>query len=305
MKMPPFLKPGDTIGLVCPASYIAPDQFTNCINTLKKWGYKVVKGKTLGNKTTGYFSGTDAQRLDDLQRMLDDPNINAVLCARGGYGTTRILDDINWSKFKKKPKWIIGFSDITILHSYMHQQLGIASIHGPMAGAFNYEEPENRYTLSLKDSMEGKPVQYMAKSHDLNKIGKAKAPIVGGNLALLVHAIGTDAELETDGKILFIEDVGEQMYNIDRMMQQLKRAGLLKKLKGLIVGGFTDCKDTVRPFGKDAYQIIADTVQEYKYPKCFGFPISHGKENVAVVIGMEYQLVIDEDGVMLVGGNTG
>lgn len=301
MKMPPFLKPGDTIGLVCPASYMAPDQFINCINTLKKWGYKVVKGKTLGGKSTGYFSGTDDERLADLQRMLDDPNINAVMCARGGYGTTRILDDINWSKFKKNPKWVIGFSDITILHSYMHQQVNIASIHGPMAGAFNYDEPENRYTLSLKDSMEGKPVQYMAKSHVLNKIGKAKAPIVGGNLALLAHAIGTNAEYDTDGKILFIEDVGEQMYNIDRMMQQLKRAGMLKKLKALIVGGFTDCKDTVRPFGKDAYQIIADAVQEYKYPKCFGFPISHGKENVAVVVGLEYLLTIDVDGVSLVG----
>lgn len=300
MKMPPFLKPGDTIGLVCPASYMAPDQFINCINTLKKWGYKVVKGKTLVSKSTGYFSGTDDQRRADLQLMLDDPKINAVICARGGYGTTRILDDIKWSKFRKNPKWLIGFSDITILHSYMHQQIGIASVHGPMAGAFNYDEPENRYTLSLKDSIEGTPVQYMSRPHALNKIGKAKAPIVGGNLAMLVHAIGTNAAYDTDGKILFIEDVGEQLYNIDRMMQQLKRAGMLRKLKALIVGGFTDCKDTVRPFGKDVYQIIADTVEEYNYPKSFGFPISHEKENVAIVIGQSYRLTVEEEVVSLV-----
>jgi muramoyltetrapeptide carboxypeptidase len=301
MKMPPFLKPGDTIGLVCPAGYMAAEKANNCIKILKKWGYKVVKGKTLGGKSKNYFAGTDEDRLKDFQHMLDNPRVTAVLCARGGYGTTRILDKINWSEFKKKPKWVIGYSDITILHGLMHEHLGVASIHGPMAGAFNEDEPENRFTLSLKDSIEGKPVQYMAKPHQLNKVGKTKAPVVGGNLALLAHAIGTNAAFNTDGKILFIEDIGEQLYNIDRMMQQLKRSGKLKKLKGLIVGGFTDCKDTTRPFGKTAYQIISEAVQEYNYPKCFGFPISHEKENVAIVIGQAYQLVVDEELVSLVG----
>ena len=301
MKIPPYLKPGDTIGLVCPASYMAPDQFINCINTLKKWGYNVVEGKTLGSKSIGYLSGTDAERLADLQSMLDDPNINAVMCARGGYGTTRILDDIDWSNFKKNPKWVIGFSDITILHSFMQTNLNIASLHGPMAGAFNDEQPENKYTLSLKDSFEGTPAQYTAEPHQLNRTGKAKAQVVGGNLALLAHAIGTNAEYDTNGKILFIEDVGEHLYTIDRMMQQLKRAGKLEKLKALIVGGFTDCKDTTRPFGQDAYHIIAETIQKYKYPVCFGFPISHGKENVAVVVGKEYELSVDEELASLVG----
>lgn len=295
MKQAPFLKPGDTIGIVCPAGYMPIEKATACINTLKKWGYKVVKGKTLGGKSKNYFSGTDEERLNDLQSMLDNEKINAILFGRGGYGTTRILDKINWKKFKKNPKWIIGFSDITVLHGYMHEQLGIASIHGPMAGAFN--KGEDRFTLSLKDTLENKPVLYLSKPHVYNKVGKAKAQVVGGNLCLLCHCIGSDAEIDTDGKILFIEDIGEQLYNIDRLMMQLKRAGKLKKLKGLIVGGFTDSKDTDRTFGKTAYEIIADAVKEYNYPTCFGFPVGHWQENVAIIVGQKYKLSITEDQV--------
>lgn len=295
MKQPPFLKPGDTIGIVCPAGYMPIEKATTCINTLKKWGYKVVKGKTLGGKSKNYFSGTDTERLNDLQLMLDNENINAIVFGRGGYGTTRILDGINWKKFKKNPKWIIGFSDITVLHGYMHEQLGISSIHGPMVGAFN--KGENRFTLSLKDTLESKPVVYLSKPHVYNKLGKTKAQVVGGNLCLLCHCIGSNAEIDTDGKILFIEDIGEQLYNIDRLMMQLKRAGKLKKLKGLIVGGFTDSMDTERPFGKTSYEIIADIVKEYTYPTCYGFPVGHWQENVAIVVGQKYKLSISADQV--------
>lgn len=295
MKQPPFLKPGDTIGIVCPAGYMPIEKATSCINTLKKWGYKVVKGKTLGGKSKNYFSGTDTERLNDLQLMLDNENINAIVFGRGGYGTTRILDGINWKKFKKNPKWIIGFSDITVLHGYMHEQLGISSIHGPMVGAFN--KGENRFTLSLKDTLESKPVVYLSKPHVYNKLGKTKAQVVGGNLCLLCHCIGSNAEIDTDGKILFIEDIGEQLYNIDRLMMQLKRAGKLKKLKGLIVGGFTDSMDTDRPFGKTSYEIIADIVKEYTYPTCYGFPVGHWQENVAIVVGQKYKLSISADQV--------
>lgn len=295
MKQPPFLKPGDTIGIVCPAGYMPIEKATSCINTLKKWGYKVVKGKTLGGKSKNYFSGTDTERLNDLQLMLDNENINAIVFGRGGYGTTRILDGINWKKFKKNPKWIIGFSDITVLHGYMHEQLGISSIHGPMVGAFN--KGENRFTLSLKDTLESKPVVYLSKPHVYNKLGKTKAQVVGGNLCLLCHCIGSNAEIDTDGKILFIEDIGEQLYNIDRLMMQLKRAGKLKKLKGLIVGGFTDSMDTDRPFGKTSYKIIADIVKEYTYPTCYGFPVGHWQENVAIVVGQKYKLSISADQV--------
>ena len=297
MKIPPYLQPGDTIAIVCPAGFMPAERAKACIQTLKKWGYKVVKGKTLGGKSKNYFSGTDEERLQDLQQFIDDPNVNAILCGRGGYGTTRILDGIDWKAFKKNPKWIIGFSDITVLHGYMHEQLGIASIHGPMAGAFN--DGENRFTFSLKDTLEGKPVQYNSAAHPFNRTGKIKAPVIGGNLCLMAHSIGSNAEYNTDGKILFIEDVGEQLYNIDRMMLQLKRAGKLKKLKGLIVGGFSDNKDTERPFGKTAYEIIAEAVEEYKYPTCFGFPISHERENVAIAIGQTYALEINDDAVSL------
>ena len=298
MIQPPNIQPGDTIGLVCPAGSIPIEKVQNCIQTLEKWGYRVQLGKTVGSKKD-CFSATDMERMQDVQAMLDDENIKAIICARGGYGMSRIIGALNFSKFNTHPKWVVGFSDITVLHGYMHEQLKISSIHGPMAGAFNVDEGESRYTLSLKDTLEGKPVVYLSKAHELNKQGTVKAEMIGGNLCLLAHGIGTNAQIDTKGKILFIEDIGEQLYNIDRMMLQLKRAGMLKKLKGLVVGGFTDNKDTERTFGKTAYQIIYEAVEEYKYPRCFGFPISHEKENVAIQIGAKYKLIIDETQVTL------
>jgi muramoyltetrapeptide carboxypeptidase len=294
MKIPPFLNPGDKIAIVCPAGYMHKQKAEACIAVLKKWRYNVIKGKTLGGKSKNYFSGTPEERLNDLQAQLDDPQIKAVLCGRGGYGTTHLLDKIDWKKFKKNPKWIIGFSDITVLHNYVHEQLGIATIHGPMANAFNEGNGINRYTLSLKDTLEGKPTQYTCSANQLNRRGKTKAPVVGGNLSLLAHTIGTNTELNTDGKILFIEDIGEQLYNIERMLLQLKRSGKFKKLKGLIVGGFTQNKDTERPFGKDINQLIHDVIQEYKFPVCYGFPVSHEKENVALAVGTTYKLEVEE-----------
>ncbi len=295
-NFPPPLKKGDTIALVCIAGFMPAEKTAQCVKTLKKWGYKVKVGKTVGGKSKNYFSGTDEERLNDIQGFLDDDGIAAILCARGGYGTTRILDQISWKKFKKHPKWIIGFSDITILHGYMHQQLKTISIHGPMANAFNSEPSENKYTLSLKDCLEGKSHSYLTPHHAFNRTGKTKAKLVGGNLCLLAHAIGSNAELDTKGKILFLEDVGEQLYNVDRMMLQLKRAGKLSKLKGLIVGGFSDTKDTERPFGKTVYEIIRDAVNEYDYPVCFGFPVSHEQDNVALVHGGKYGFEVNEVG---------
>lgn len=295
MKIPPFLNPGDKIAIVCPAGYMPKQKAAACIAVLKQWGYTVTKGKTLGGKSKNYFSGTPEERLNDLQAQLDDPQIKAILCGRGGYGTTHLLDKIDWKKFKKNPKWIIGFSDITILHNYVQEQLGIATIHGPMANAFNEDNGINRYTLSLKDTLEGKPTQYTCSANQLNRRGKIKAPVVGGNLSLLAHAVGTNAELNTDSKILFIEDIGEQLYNIERMLLQLKRSGKFKKLKGLMVGGFTQNKDTERPFGKDVHQLIHDLIQEYKFPVCYDFPVSHEKENVALAVGTTYKLEVEEE----------
>ena len=299
MKFPTYLKPGDTIAIVCPAGYLPAAKAKACINTLKKWGFKVTKGKTLGGKSKNYFSGSFEERLADLQNQIDDPSINAILCGRGGYGTTHLLDHIDWKKFKKNPKWIIGFSDITILHTYLLTEIGVASMHGPMANAFNEDNGINRYTLSLKDSLEGKPVHYTAKPHAQNTYGKAIAPMVGGNLSLLAHAVGTNADVDPRGKILFIEDVGEQLYNVERMLLQLKRAGKLSKLKGLVVGGFTSNKDTDRPFGKNIEQVIYDVVREFKFPICFGFPISHEKENVAIIVGGTYRLDVSVHGTTL------
>ena len=299
MKFPTYLKPGDTIAIVCPAGYLPAAKAKACINTLKKWGFKVTKGETLGGKSKNYFSGSFEERLADLQNQIDDPSINAILCGRGGYGTTHLLDHIDKKKFKKNPKWIIGFSDITILHTYLLTEIGVASIHGPMANAFNEDNGINRYTLSLKDSLEGKPVHYTAKPHAQNTYGKATAPMVGGNLSLLAHAVGTNADVDTRGKILFIEDVGEQLYNVERMLLQLKRAGKLSKLKGLVVGGFTSNKDTDRPFGKNIEQVIYDVVREFKFPICFGFPISHEKENVAIIVGGTYRLDVSVHGTTL------
>jgi len=299
MKRPPFLKAGDTIGICCPAGYMPAENAKTCITTLKKWGYKVKKGKTIGGKSNTYFSGTDEERLNDLQMMLDDKNINAILFGRGGYGTSRILDQIDWTDFKKNPKWIIGFSDITILLSHIHENLNTQCIHGPMAGAFNLLNGKSRFVESIKDTLEGKPTVYLAKPNKYNVLGNIKGKLVGGNLCLLAHSIGTDAEIDTKGKILFIEDIGEQLYNIDRMILQLKRAGKLKGLKALIVGRFSDSKDTERPFGKNAYQIIADLTAEFDYPKSFGFPIGHEKENIAVIVGGKYNLDIDVKGTVL------
>ncbi len=300
IKSPPYLEKGDLIGLVCPAGYMAEDKVAECVRVLtEEWGYRVKTGKTIGGSSNNYFSGTDQERLDDLQEMFDNPEVKAILCARGGYGTSRIIDGIDFRYFKKHPKWLIGFSDITVLHCHIYRHYDIATLHAPMAAAFNDAGYINRYVQSLKDALEGKWARYSVDPHPYNRMGEGIGELVGGNLALLAHLIGSDSELKTKGRILFLEDVGEYLYNIDRMIVQLKRAGKLKNLAGLIIGGFTDNKDTERPFGKDAYEIIRDAVEEYDYPVCFGFPVSHGKENLALKIGAGHKLKVSKSKVSL------
>ncbi len=290
MKIPPYLKKGDTIGITCPAGYMAADKAQTCITTLQKWGYHVMVGKTLGSNSANYFSGTDEDRRDDVQAMLDDATINAILFGRGGYGVGRIIDQLDFTKFKKNPKWLIGFSDITVLHNHLNTKLKIASLHAPMAAAF--DEGENEFIRSLKNALMGKKGKYKIVAHSFNKKGNASGQLVGGNLTLLVNCIGTPSDINTKNKILFIEDIGEQIYAVDRMLYQLKRSGKLQHLAGLVIGGFTDMKDTDRPFGKTVYDAINDIVAEYNYPVCFNFPVSHGKENVALKVGMEYELKV-------------
>jgi muramoyltetrapeptide carboxypeptidase len=299
VKIPPYLQKGDTIGLVCPAGYMAVERVSECIRILnEEWGFTTKVGNTIG-KQFNYFSGTDEERLADFQQMLDDDGVKAVFCARGGYGISRIVDRINFSGFKKKPKWIIGFSDVTVLHSHIYRNYYIATLHAPMASAFNDDGYKTEFVQSLKNALEGKKIKYNCPPHEFNRKGEGIGELVGGNLSLLVHLVGTDSDLKTKGRILFIEDTGEYLYNIDRMMRQLQRSGKLDKLAGLIVGGFTDMKDTERPYGQTVYEIIRDVVQEYKYPICFGFPVSHEKENYALKIGAGYKLKVGKSKVIL------
>ncbi len=292
IKIPPYLKKGDTIGITCPAGYMAAEKAQACIKTLQSWGFGVMVGKTLGSKSKNYFSGTDEERMNEMQAMLDDENINAILCGRGGYGVGRIFDGLDFTKFKKKPKWIIGFSDVTILHAHLYTKIKVASLHAPMASAFI--EGENEFIQSLHKAIIGKKARYSCAPHPFNKTGTVTAQLVGGNLSLLTHIIGTPSNISTKNKILFIEDIGEQIYHIDRMLYQLKRSGKLENLAGLIVGGFTDMEDTERPFGKKLHEIIRDIVAAYNFPVCFNFPVSHSKENYALKIGVPYRLKISK-----------
>jgi muramoyltetrapeptide carboxypeptidase len=299
IKTPPYLQPGDTIGIVCPAGAIPVEKVSECIRVLnEEWGFLTKVGNTIG-KQYNYFSGTDDDRLSDFQQMIDDDEVKAILCARGGYGMSRIIDRINFKKFKKNPKWIIGYSDITVFHSHLYSNYYISSIHAPMAGAFNDAGYINRFVQSLKAALEGKKIKYTVDPHEFNRKGEAIGELTGGNLTLLAHLIGTASDTKTRGRILFIEDVGEYLYNVDRMMYQVKRSGKLSKLAGLIVGGFTDMKDTESPFGQTAYEIVRDAVSDYEYPVCFGFPVSHEKENYALKIGVGYKLKIGKSKVIL------
>jgi len=297
--IPPYLQKGDTIGITCPAGFMAAEKAQACIDTLHEWGYNVMVGKTLGSNSNNYFSATDEERADEMQAMLDDDSINTILCGRGGYGLGRIIDQLDFELFRKKPKWIIGFSDITVLHGHIYSNYKIASMHAPMAGAFNDEAATNEFIQSLKNAIEGKKAKYECDVHEYNKKGEAVAELVGGNLTLVSHLIGTSSDIKTKGRILFLEDTGEFLYKIDRMLYQLKRSGRLQKLAGLIIGGFSDMTDTDRPFGKTVYEIVQDIVKEYDYPVCYNFPVSHNKENYALKIGVGYKLKVGKNKVTL------
>lgn len=298
ITIPPYLKKGDTIGIVCPSGFMPAENVETCIKTLENWGYRVKVGSTVGSQFN-YFSGTDKQRTQDLQKMMNDGGIKAILCARGGYGLSRIIDDLDFQKFKRSPKWIIGFSDITVLHAHIFQHFGIATLHAPMAAAFNNDGYKNEYIASLKNALSGDIANYDCAAHALNKVGSGEGDLIGGNLAMVAHLIGSHSSYKTRHKILFLEDVGEYLYSVDRMMIQLERAEMFKHLQGLIIGGFSDMKDTTTPFGLDVYNIINHHVKDYKFPICYGFPVSHETENVALKIGVKHELKVGKEGVSL------
>ncbi|HPH37459.1 MAG TPA: LD-carboxypeptidase [Sediminibacterium sp.] len=305
IKRPPYLQPGNTIGITCPAGFSLLETIQPSIDLIQSWGYKVQLGTTIG-KMDHTFGGTDAERAADFQQMMDDPNINAILCATGGYGAVRMVDLLNFQSFKQNPKWVIGFSDITVLHSHLHQVVHVASLHSKMCGSFpkdwaNADEVQQASILSIKDALEGKKISYPSMSVEHNRIGSAKGLLVGGNLKILENLNGSASMINTDGKILFVEDVGEPLYNIDRMFCNLLRSGKLAKLSGLIVGGFSNIKvdNPAVPFGRDIYTIVKEKVAAFNYPVCFDFPVGHIKNNFALKCGLPHQLIVENNQVQL------
>lgn len=295
MKQPPFLKKGDKVAIVAPARKISKEEIQPAVDILRSWGLQVELGKNLFG-TDNQFSGTDDERAEDLQTMLNDTSIKAIISARGGYGALRIIDKIDFKKFKTHPKWIVGYSDITVLHSHINC-LGIETLHATMPINFTKNVVA---TESLRKALFGKRVSYKIPVHVLNKKVKKgteliEGELVGGNLSLLYALSGSASDINTKNKILFIEDLDEYLYHIDRMMLQLKRAGKLKHLTALVVGGMADMKDNAIPFGKTAEEIILDAVKEYNYPVVFGFPAGHIDENFALYFGRKAKLKIGKN----------
>jgi len=298
MICPSYLKQGDKIGIVSSAKKVTSEEIQPAVNTLKSWGLEVVLGENLFN-SYNQFAGNDIERTSDFQSMLNDDSIKAILCSRGGYGTVRIIDIIDFENFAKCPKWVIGFSDITVLHSHIHTNYGIETLHAPMAINFIYNGNLSQNVSSLKNALFGNEISYKIQYNTLNRAGSAKGILVGGNLSILYSIIGTKSDIDTDGKILFIEDVDEYLYHLDRMMMNLKRSGLLSNLKGLLVGAMTTMNDNEISFGKTAEEIIAEAVSEYEYPVCFDFSAGHIKENLTLIFGRKVSMEVMTSGCNL------
>ena len=303
-KKPPYLKNGDIIGITAPAGSITQEEILPALQVMQSWGYQMKVGDTIGKKDFT-FGGTDEERLNDLQKMLDDPKIKAIMCARGGYGSIRIVDRVNWARFKLHPKWIIGFSDITVLHSHIHNNFQIASIHSKMINSFpddwSTAEPIQIETIvSIQDALSGKKMKYSAPPNARNRQGVTEGIITGGNLKTIETLAGSASDIRTEGKILFVEDTGEYLYSIDRMLWNLKRTGKLTNLKALIVGGFrVKPDDPGEEFGKTIEEIVLEKVKNYNYPVCFDFPVGHQKNNFALKCGVKHRLSVKENEVTL------
>jgi muramoyltetrapeptide carboxypeptidase len=294
MKTPAYLSKGDKVAIVATARKISKEEIIPAAELIEQLGLQVVFGKHLFNESN-QFAGTDEERATDLQTMLDDTSIKAIIIARGGYGTVRIIDKIDFTNFIQHPKWVVGYSDVTVLHSHIHT-LGIETIHGTMPINF-FKNKEA--TTSLFNALFGDSLTYTFASSLLNRTGKVQAPLVGGNLSLIYALMGSSSEIDTTGKILFIEDLDEYLYHVDRMMMALKRAGKLNHLAGLVVGGMTEMKDNVIPFGKTVEEIIINAVEEYDYPVCFHFPAGHIHKNMALFFGRTSSLMITNEEVRL------
>ena len=293
--IPPYLNKGDTIGICCPAGYISNDDVQPAVQKINEWGFNVKKGSSVG-KRDFTFGGTDEERAADFQEMLEDKNIKAILCARGGYGAVRIIDKIDFRKLKNHPKWIIGFSDVTVIHSHINANHRIASIHSKMCNSFPSDwseaEPIQVETIeSIRKSLVGEKARYVFTPSEKNKTGIGIGELVGGNLKTLESLAGSKSDIDTKGKLLFVEDTGEYLYSIDRMFWNLKRSDKLSHLKGLIIGGFkVKPDDPGEEFGKILQDIVLEKVSEYNYPVCFDFPVGHQKNNFALKCGVVHTL---------------
>jgi muramoyltetrapeptide carboxypeptidase len=292
---PPYLQPGDKIAITCPAKKL-PGPIESAIKLLESWGLEVVLGETV-TASHHQYAGDDQLRQKDLQQFLDDPSVKAIIAARGGYGTIRIIDELDFFKFNKNPKWLVGFSDITVLHSHLNETCCVQTIHGQMP--LNVPDGTKPSLESLRKALFGEPLHYTISGNPYNRIGEATAELIGGNLTLLVMMSNSISEMDFTNKILFIEDVGEYFYSIDRMLWNLKRSGKLACLKGLIIGGFTELKDNDVPFGSSLEEIIAEHVNEYNYPVCFDFPAGHLADNHALILGNVVTLKVEPENTLL------
>lgn len=283
------------IAIAATARKVSPEEMANAIGLIQSWGMEVVIPEGLYEQEH-QMAGSDTHRATILQQLIEDDSIDAILCARGGYGTVRMVDLVDFSHLKERPKWIIGYSDVTVLHSHIHRNLGIPTLHAIMP--INFTDRETPATETLHHALMGKRLDYTFHAHDFNRAGEAAAPIVGGNLSILYSLLGSESDIDTHGKILFIEDLDEYLYHIDRMMTALKRAGKLEGLKGLVVGALSDMHDNTIPFGRTAEEIVRDAVKEFNYPVCMGADFGHiGVENRAIPLGVEATLNVDFMGV--------
>lgn len=293
MIIPPYLQLGDTIGIVAPARKISLEELQFSINWLKSKGFQVVFAPNLFAEEH-QFAGSDEIRQQSFQAMIDNPNVKAILSARGGYGSARIIDKIDFSHFHENPKWLCGYSDFTVFHSHLASQNISASLHSTMPISMNEETINN--CNALFDALIGKKMELSGHNHPYNQYGTSAGKIVGGNLSILYSMLGSPSDINTNGAILFLEDLDEYLYHIDRMIVALKRAGKFDHLAGLIIGGMSDMHDNTIPFGYSAEEIIMKHCQEYDFPIAFNIPVGHGKDNKTLKLGVSSKLIVSSKG---------
>jgi len=292
---PPYLKAGDTVAIVAPSGILKHrnEEIERAKRLLKQWNLNVVVGKHVFNQAN-HFAGTDQERCEDFQNALDNPNIKAIWCARGGYGTVRILDKLDYTKFLEQPKWIIGYSDITALHNQIHN-LGVQSLHAMMCVSLPKDESEIEQTIAtFKKAIFGETLSYTLQGSNYNQVGEVTAPIVGGNLTMLHTMLGSKTSVDTSGKILFIEEIGEYKYHIDRMLQSLKRAGYFDYCKGVIVGDMSKLRKNTTLWGTSIEQLILDALADYDFPIAFNMPAGHEDDNRALILGRKATLKVEK-----------